>query len=399
MSDAVTVEKSTDKQKSRYTSGTIYKMIIAITFLLAFGLIMIFSASSYGTAMSNFKSQLIFIIIGAGAIWGLAYLPYGIYRKFAWPCYILSAILILLLVTPLGVNVNGATRWIQIPGIPFRIQIADMVKTLLIVFIASYISSKWREMHKWQTILTLWLLVGIQAAALLFISTNLSSCIVVLGICYCSTLIASKNWKFHMIFLLAAVVVAVVYVRMSIRYLPTEEELEQMDDFRAGRILGWLYTEKYEKSVGYQVIQSLYAIGSGSFLGKGLGNGTQKLSAIPEAQNDMIFAIVCEELGVVGAVLLFLLYGYLLYQMYVIVKESSNDFVSMIVIGVIIHLVCQIVINVSVATNLFPNTGVTLPFISSGGSALLMTMVECGMCIGIRRQQTRRVYQKHLNDM
>ena len=399
MSDAVTVENSTDKQKSRYTSGTIYKMIIAITFLLAFGLIMIFSASSYGTAMSNFKSQLIFIIIGAGAIWGLAYLPYGIYKKFAWPCYILSAILILLLVTPLGVNVNGATRWIQIPGIPFRIQIADMVKTLLIVFIASYISSKWREMHKWQTILTLWLLVGFQAAALLFISTNLSSCIVVLGICYCSTLIASKNWKFHMIFLLAAVVVAVVYVRMSIRYLPTEEELEQMDDFRAGRILGWLYTEKYEQSVGYQVIQSLYAIGSGSFLGKGLGNGTQKLSAIPEAQNDMIFAIVCEELGVVGAVLLFLLYGYLLYQMYVIVKESSNVFGSMIVIGVMIHLVCQIVINVSVATNLFPNTGVTLPFISSGGSALLMTMVECGMCIGIRRQQNRRVYQKHLNDM
>ena len=399
MSDAVTVENSTDKQKSRYTSGTIYKMIIAITFLLAFGLIMIFSASSYGTAMSNFKSQLIFIIMGAGAMWGLAYLPYGFYKKLAWPCYILSAILILLLVTPLGVNVNGATRWIQIPGIPFRIQIADIVKTLLIVFIASYISSKWREMHKWQTILMLWVLVGVQAAALLFISTNLSSCIVVLGICYCSTLIASKNWKFHLIFLLAAVVVAVVYVRMSIRDLPTEEELEQMDDFRAGRILGWLYTEKYEKSVGYQVIQSLYAIGSGSFLGKGLGNGTQKLSAIPEAQNDMIFAIVCEELGVVGAVLLFLLYGYLLYQMYVIVKESSNVFVSMIVIGVMIHLVCQIVINVSVATNLFPNTGVTLPFISSGGSALLMTMVECGMCIGIRRQQTRRVYQKHLNDM
>ena len=92
------------------------------------------------------------------------------------------------------------------------------------------------------------------------------------------------------------------------------------------------------------------------------------------------------------------LYGYLLYQMYVIVKESSNVFGSMMVIGVMVHLVCQIVINVSVATNVIPNTGVTLPFISSGGSALLMTMVECGMCIGIRRQQTRRVYQKHLNE-
>ena len=112
----------------------------------------------------------------------------------------------------------------------------------------------------------------------------------------------------------------------------------------------------------------------------------------------MIFAIICEELGVAGAIMLFLLYGYLLYQMYVIVKESSNVIGSMMVIGVMVHLVCQIVINVSVATNVIPNTGVTLPFISSGGSALLMTMVECGMCIGIRRQQTRRVYQKHLNE-
>ena len=185
---------------------------------------------------------------------------------------------------------------------------------------------------------------------------------------------------------------------LATSYLPTEEELLSNDNFRAKRILGWLYTEKYEKSAGYQVIQSLYAIGSGSFFGKGLGNGTQKLSAIPEAQNDMIFAIICEELGVAGAIMLFLLYGYLLYQMYVIVKESSNVFGSMMVIGVMVHLVCQIVINVSVATNVIPNTGVTLPFISSGGSALLMTMVECGMCIGIRRQQTRRVYQKHLNE-
>ena len=349
--------------------------------------------------IQNFRSQLFFIVVGAFGIWGLAYLPYGWYKKLTWPAYFASLILIVLLLTPLGVNVNGATRWIQIPHIPFRIQIADIVKTLMIIFIASFISSKWRDIHKWQTVIILWLLVGFQAGLLLVISTNLSSCIVVLGICYCSTFIASKNWKIHIGILLIAVVVAVIYVRISTSYLPTEDELENNEDFRAGRILGWLYTEKYEKSVGYQVIQSLYAIGSGSFFGKGLGNGTQKLSAIPEAQNDMIFAIVCEELGVVGAVLLFLLYGYLLYQMYVIVKESSNVFGSMVVIGVMIHLMCQIVINVCVATNLFPNTGVTLPFISSGGSALLMTMVECGMCIGIRRQQIRRVYQKHLNDM
>lgn len=114
--------------------------------------------------------------------------------------------------------------------------------------------------------------------SLLVISTNLSSCLVVLGICYCSTFIASKNWKLHLGILLIAVVVAVVYVKVATSYLPTEEELLSNDNFRAKRILGWLYTEKYEKSAGYQVIQSLYAIGSGSFFGKGLGNGTQKLS-------------------------------------------------------------------------------------------------------------------------
>ena len=138
-------------------------MIIAITFLLAFGLIMIFSASSYGTAASNFRSQLVFIVFGALAIWGLAFFPYGLYKKLTWPAYFLSLILTFLLLTPLGVNVNGATRWIQIPHIPFRIQIADIVKTLMIIFIASFISDKWREMHKWQTVIILWVLVGLQA--------------------------------------------------------------------------------------------------------------------------------------------------------------------------------------------------------------------------------------------
>ena len=268
MSDTSVVDNSTGKEKSRYTSGTIYKMIIAITFLLAFGLIMIFSASSYGTAASNFRSQLVFIVFGALAIWGLAFFPYGLYKKLTWPAYFLSLILTFLLLTPLGVNVNGATRWIQIPHIPFRIQIADIVKTLMIIFIASFISSKWREMHKWQTVIILWVLVGLQAGLLLVISTNLSSCLVVLGICYCSTFIASKNWKLHLGILLIAVLVAVVYVKVATSYLPTEEELLSNDNFRAKRILGWLYTEKYEKSAGYQVIQSLYANLRGAWCGR-----------------------------------------------------------------------------------------------------------------------------------
>lgn len=381
---------------SRYTSGTIYKIIIAITFLLAFGLIMIFSASSYGSAADNFKSQLKFIIAGSVLMLVVANIPYSWYRIAKWVAYALSMLITLLLLTPLGLEDNGATRWLSVPGTSGSIQVADVVRVLMIIFMAAFISDRWRDMHRWQTVVALWVLVGLQAGLLLVISTNLSSCLVLLAICYCSTFIASRNWKLHVGVLLIAVAVAVIYVASLVRYLPTEEEMASDDNFRNKRIYGWLYTEKYKQSAGYQVIQSLYAIGSGSFLGKGLGNGTQKLSAIPEAQNDMIFAIICEELGVMGAILLFLLYGYLLYQMYVIAKESPNVLGSMLVIGVMIHLACQVVINVSVATNLFPNTGVALPFISSGGTALLMTMAECGICIGVRWQQTRRVYQKHL---
>ena len=251
-------------------------------------------------------------------------------------------------------------------------------------------------MEKLKTILILWGLVGAQAILLYKISNNLSSCLVILGICFLCTFITSKNWKLHALVMGIVIIAAVVLVLYVRTHLPTPEELAKNDDFRFERILGWLFTDKYELDSGYQVKQSLYAIGSGSLLGKGLGAGTQKLEKIPEAQNDMIFAIVCEELGLVGAVLLFLMYGYLIYQFYVIVKESSNVFGSVLVIGTMVHFICQIIINVCVATNMFPNTGVSLPFISSGGSALITTMMECGICIGVRRQQTRRMYQKYL---
>ena len=367
-----------------------------MTFLLAFGLIMVASTSKVQEVSANFKEHVAYILVGIFFICLAAFVPYSVYKKFAWVAYGISIILTLCLLNKSwGVEVNGATRWLKFPGVP-QFQVADIVKTCMIIFIASYISSMWREMEKLKTIFILWGLVGAQAILLYKISNNLSSCLVILGICFLCTFITSKNWKLHalvMAIVLIAAVVLVLYVRT---HLPTPEELAKNDDFRFERILGWLFTDKYELDSGYQVKQSLYAIGSGSLLGKGLGAGTQKLEKIPEAQNDMIFAIVCEELGLVGAVLLFLMYGYLIYQFYVIVKESSNVFGSVLVIGTMVHFICQIIINVCVATNMFPNTGVSLPFISSGGSALITTMMECGICIGVRRQQTRRMYQKYL---
>lgn len=381
--------------KNKYTSGTIYKIIIAMTFLIAFGLIMVASTSDVEEVSKNFREHIIYIALGIGSVVLLAYVPYSVFKKLAWVAYGISFVLILCLLNKSwGVEVNGATRWLKFPGLP-QFQVADIVKTCMIVFIAAFISSKWREMDKIRTVVALWLIVGFQAGLLYKISNNLSSCLVILGICYLCTFITSKNWKFHLIVLGVVIVIACGLLGYVVTHLPTQEELDNNDNFRFERILGWLYTDKYELNSGYQVKQSLYAIGSGSLLGKGLGGGTQKLGKIPEAQNDMIFAIVCEELGLVGVILLFLMYGYLIYQLYVIVKESSNVFGSVLVIGTMVHFICQIIINVCVATNLFPNTGVSLPFISSGGSALITTMAECGLCIGVRRQQTRRMYQKY----
>jgi cell division protein FtsW len=207
------------------------------------------------------------------------------------------------------------------------------------------------------------------------------------------TLIVSRNVWPHV----AVVVVAAVGVTVFIVYLKGHLPLEsQLDDYpyQLQRFCAWLDPERYSASIGYQPLQALYAIGSGGLLGKGLGNGTQKLVNIPESQNDMIFAIICEELGVVGALLMFLMFGYLLYQMYIVVKESRNLYGSLVVIGVMLHIIFQIIVNVCVSVNFFPNTGVSLPFISSGGSAILCTLIEMGLVIGIRRQQVNRKYSR-----
>lgn len=139
-------------------------------------------------------------------------------------------------------------------------------------------------------------------------------------------------------------------------------------------------------SGGYQVLQGLYAIGSGGFFGKGLGNSAQKLGTIPEAQNDMIFSIVCEELGVFGAALLLLMFGYLLYRLFFIAQNAPDLVGSLMVTGIFIHIALQVILNIAVVLNLMPNTGITLPFISYGGTSVVFLMSEMGLALSVARQ-------------
>ncbi len=156
-------------------------------------------------------------------------------------------------------------------------------------------------------------------------------------------------------------------------------------NFRFAHILAWLDPEAYVNDKGYQTLQSLYAIGSGGLFGKGLGESMQKLGFIPEAQNDMIFSIICEELGIVGAIAVMLMFVILIYRMMIIAQNAPDMYGALLVIGVMAHISIQVILNIAVVTNTIPNTGITLPFISYGGTAILFLLTEIGIVFNVAR--------------
>ena len=173
---------------------------------------------------------------------------------------------------------------------------------------------------------------------------------------------------------------AVAIAFLAILVFVIGQSVKETDDFRLNRIIAWLHPENATGTAAYQTIQALYAIGSGGFLGRGLGNSIQKLGSVPEAQNDMIFSIICEELGIVGGVILLLLFGYLLYRLCFIAQNAPDLFGSLIVSGIFIHIALQVIVN------LMPNTGVTLPFISYGGTSIMFLMAEMGLALSVSKQ-------------
>lgn len=162
-----------------------------------------------------------------------------------------------------------------------------------------------------------------------------------------------------------------------------------MERFRMNRFKVWLEPEKYSREGGFQVLQALYAIGSGGIFGKGLGQSVQKLGFVPEAQNDMIFTIICEELGLFGAVSVILMFLFMIWRFMVIANNSTDLFGSLIVVGVLAHISIQVILNIAVVTNTIPNTGITLPFISYGGTSILFLMIEMGLVLSVSRQIRR----------
>ena len=362
-----------------------YSLLAVIILLTCFGLIMLYSTSSYmaeinyGDDMYYFKKQGLISVACIVAAIVISMIDYHILKRFVAILYAMAMVLMMLVKTPLGVSANGARRWLKI-GIQF--QPSEIAKIAVIVCLPYLIVQMGRQVKTLKACMVLALAGGGLAFVAYMFTDNLSTAIIIFGITAGLIFIAHPKLKPFLI--IAAV--GVVLVAGLVIFLNVTIDPEANDNFRIGRILVWLHPEDFADGNGYQTLQALYAIGSGGFLGRGLGNSIQKLGSVPEAQNDMIFSIVCEELGIVGGIIVLLLFAYLLYRLFFIAQNAPDLFGSLMVSGIFIHIALQVIFNIAVVVNLMPNTGVTLPFISYGGTSVLFLMAEMGLALSVARQ-------------
>lgn len=361
-----------------------YSLLFIVLFLLGFGLIMIYSASSYsafeefGDAAHYLKRQGIASALGLVAMIVVARIPYHFWEKFYGFGYLLSVVLIFLVKSPLGVESHNARRWIAIPGTGFNIQPAEVAKLCMILFLTVVICKMGKSIKSLKGFLFVVAMPTPIALMIYIITDNLSSAIIVMAICVVMIFVASPDYKKFIIFALVGVVGAAALV-----YAITSTDIG--GGFRGGRIKAWLDPEAYSQDIGFQTLQALYAIGSGGIWGKGLGQSMQKLKFLPEAQNDMIFSVICEELGLFGAVAIIVMFVLLIYRMMVIATNARDLFGAMLVVGVMGHISIQAILNIAVVTNTIPNTGISLPFISYGGSSVIFLLIEIGMVLSVAR--------------
>lgn len=374
------------RKKEKLTGNADRSLIFIVLFLVVFGLIMIYSASAYSAIRAGEKAnyylmkQLQATIIGLVVMVVLSRIDYHRYRKYAWPAYFVSIVLIVLVLTPLGMTINGARRWLNLG---MSLQPAEVAKTGLILFFAAYVSGNLKRVQHLKGIAYTMMLAGVPALMVYGITDNLSSAIIIFGIVYIMLFVASPNSAPYIVFAgvmigLAALIVFII----AHNVIPDASAVS----YRLGRIKAWLNPEEYASGKGFQTLQALYSIGSGGVLGKGLGQSTQKLGFVPEAQNDMIFSIICEELGMFGALAVILLFIMLIYHLLMIATNAPDLFGSLIVTGVMTHFALQVVLNIAVVTNVLPNTGITLPFISYGGSSSVFLLAEVGMALSVSRR-------------
>ncbi len=379
-------ERRVGRRKKKQTENFFdYSLLFIVLFLLGFGLVMIYSTSSYESNLHfddsayYLKKQVRATILGLIAMIVVANIPYHFWERFATLGYIGSGLLILLVLVPgIRYTANGATRWIRIGG--FTLQPAEVAKLGMIVFLASLVCRMGRGIRSTKGFFIV-LAVPVPICLMIWqLTNNLSSAIIVFGIAALMLFVSSPEYKKFILIGLAGLAGAALLV-FAITNIASSESL----GFRGGRILAWLDPEAYATDKGFQTLQALYAIGSGGILGKGLGQSMQKLGFLPEAQNDMIFSIICEELGLFGAIAIIIMFLLLIWRFMVIANNAPDLFGALLVVGVLGHIAIQVILNIAVVTNTIPNTGISLPFISYGGSSVMFLLIEVGLVLSVAK--------------
>ncbi|MBE6926973.1 MAG: putative lipid II flippase FtsW [Ruminococcaceae bacterium] len=352
--------------------------LVLTLILLAIGLVMLFSASfpsAYhdfdGNSAAIFLRQAVFALVGLGVMYAVSRVPYTWYMKFSGPIY-LSAVVLLVAVFLFGLVGGGAKRWLNL-GI-FSFQPSEIAKVALIIFVSAVMTRRRERIKSDSTFFVCFCALGL-IAFLLIIEPHFSATIIVCVLCFVMLLIggASRKW----ICIIGGTGAALILM------------LILSGGYTSDRLSAWTDPFSYASDEGYQVVQSLYSIGSGGWLGLGFGMSRQKYQYLPEEHNDYIFAIICEELGFVGAILILVLFTLLILRGFWIAIHCRDRFSMLMASGLTTLLALQIIFNIAVVTNSLPSTGISLPLFSYGGTAVIMQLAQTGMMLNISRSITQ----------
>ena len=352
--------------------------LVILLALLSYGLIMLFSAGyavalyRRGDAYTYIRPQLLFAALGAAAMYAASLVDYHVWHKLAWPVMGLS--LILLVVVLFMPEYNGCKRWLVLPGLG-TLQPSEIAKFAVVLVFAHIISLNHDRMGSFAVgVLPFALVLGV-VAVLMLLEPHLSGTVLILCIGAVLMFVGGTGLRW---FVLAGVGGAAA-IGAAIAIMP------DLVPYAASRLSSWLDPFADPLGDGHQTIQSLYAIGSGGAAGLGLGSSRQKHLFVPEPQNDFIFSILCEELGFVGACGVILLFALLLWRGVTLAAHAPDRFGALLVVGFVVQVALQAVLNMAVVTNTIPNTGISLPFFSSGGTSLMMLLGEMGIVLSVSR--------------
>ncbi len=358
------------RRKIRSIAYFDYSLLAIVTLLFAFGLVMLYSTSAYIATLEfedplhYLKRQLLASAIGFAGIVGLNIIGYRWLKRFSNLFYIIAFVLCVLVIFK-GTAQGSSSRWLYFG--PLSFQPSEFAKLAVIVYLASVVSDQAKNLRDWHNVVRVFFYIVPLLIPVAY--NNLSTAVIIAGIAFGMLFVASPDYRAFVIIIAVGAIGMMMFISGA--------------GYRSDRLQIWLHPEKYDR--GFQTLQGLYAIGSGGLFGKGLGESMQKLGSVPEAQNDMIFSIVCEELGTFGAICVMLMYLLLLWRFMIIANNATDIFGSYLVIGIFIHIALQVILNIAVVTNTMPNTGVTLPFISYGGTSVMFLLFEMGIAMAVSR--------------